>query len=486
MFEPKIVFYEGELTDYQKTIYGMAIAHSYRYSYVFKDADIYAISSLLNVDYELLNNALHFSVDGRMPAREIKLGTQFYNLDCFKNAELLNAIVRCYWVYKSISELSDGTSDQDIIDNYNIFKDCIHQFECMNAFTATLECMDKGYFTLDYTVFNNNNYSPIDQIEWIYLFLTCEELDILDRTKLPLMYRTITYDLLTHVNSIYMITVAQIIKHSPFVKTEIKQMAEEMYSYLLRMVRNARVISVESNFLFPTNAANLQRRGKSDNTTRLQILYGYENYDSYYLRLDLAHKGQRFIHYNNKSPGGTECCLFTSEEYHAIIDANSETAKFFIQYGNRYALKELINLPLTDEEYSCYEQLCKLKHYDKAFQAIADETELLEFLDIVSSMLPQSCHVGIDKEEKHAQYCFNLEKIMFQSKLLESAMLQGKESECEKLICDIVSKSVRYKLITSDMIEDFLSFEGICYLIDEAFNRVPLYKDNARKRNCRE
>jgi hypothetical protein len=283
-----------------------------------------------------------------------------------------------------------------------------------------------------------------------------------------------------------MITVAQIIKHSTFIKTDIKQLAEEMYSYLLRMVRNARVISVETNFLFPTNAANLERRGKSDNTTRFQILYGYENYDSYYLRLDLAHKGQSFIHYNNKSPGGIECCLFTSEEYHAIIDCNPTTAKFFIQYGNRYALKELTNLTLTDEEYNLYDELSKTKHYDKAFNAVADEAKLLEFIDIVSSMLPQSCHVGIDIEEKHAQYCFNLEKIMFESKFLESAMLRGNESECEKIICDIIETAIRYNLITADMVKDFLSYEGICYVIDEAFNRVPLYKESVKKRYCRE
>ena len=54
------IFYEGTLSDYEKTIYSMAIAHGSMYSYVLEDEDINALSSLLSVDYCLFRKALRF------------------------------------------------------------------------------------------------------------------------------------------------------------------------------------------------------------------------------------------------------------------------------------------------------------------------------------------------------------------------------------------------------------------------------------------
>ena len=94
------IFYEGHLTDYEKTIYGMAIAHSSSYTYVFKDEDVNRIASLLNVDYELFDRAIKFSQNGYIPAGQLKLGDVYYCTDCLRNAELLNTLIRIYFIYK--------------------------------------------------------------------------------------------------------------------------------------------------------------------------------------------------------------------------------------------------------------------------------------------------------------------------------------------------------------------------------------------------
>lgn len=476
MFEKNIIFHDGELTDYQKTIYSMAMAHSLDNSIVFKKEDILAISSLLNVDYELLNKALNFFVDDRKTERKVKLGDQYYDLGYFTNDELLIAIIRCYLIYKSIGEISDGISNQDIINNYQIYVHCLAEFDLINATIATFECMENKCFSHENTVFNNSLYNPRIQIKLLHLYITSDKCEKLDKNNLPFIYRKINYDLLTHVNSLYIIIVAQIIKYSKFISDDIKYLAEEMHSYLLRMVQNARVISVETNYLFPTNAKNIENRGKMDNTTRLQIIYGYENYDSYFLRLDLAHKGQGFVHYNNESPGGVKCCLLTKYEYNEIIKSCPEAKKIFIQYGNRYALKELINLTMLDEEKELYNDICRKKDHNKSFSKNLNETIILNFIDIVSDMLPSKCYVGIDLEQKHAGYCFNLNKIMFECAYLELAIIEQNVNEYNERISNIVGMAIRYDLIRISEAKDYLSIEGVCFIIDEALKRVPLYE----------
>ena len=476
MFDEEIIFYDGELTDYQKTIYSMALAHSLANTIVFKKEDILAVSSLLNVDYELLNKALNFFVDNNTTTRKVKLGNQYYDLSYFTNDELLDVLIRSYLIYKSIGEISDGIRTQDIENNYHTYLNCLVEFDLINARVATFECMQNGCFSYDNNVFNNSLYKPRCQIDLLHFYSKFEKCEKFDRNDLPFIYRKISYDLLTHVNSLYIIIVAQIIKHSKFIGDDIKYLAEEMYSYLLQMVHNARVISVETNYLFPTNNINLENRGKKDNTTRLQIIYGYENYDTYYLRLDLAHKGQGFVHYNNESPGGVKCCLLTKMEYNEITKSLPETSKFFIQYGNRYALKELINLTMTDKEKKLYNDICKKKDHNKAFSENVNETSVLNFIDIVSAMLPQKCYVNIDYEQKHAEYCFNLDKIMFESTYLGLAIIEDNEYEFDERLSNIVIKAIRYGLIKEDEAKDYLSIEGVCLIIDEALNQVPLYK----------
>ena len=121
------VFYEGLLTDYEKTIYGMAIAYSCSCSYVLEDDDINRIATLLNVDYELFNKAIKFFANGNISAGQIKLGDEYYCADYFLNAELLNALIRVYFIYKSMKRLSDGTECDDILNNYQIFLFLLNQ-----------------------------------------------------------------------------------------------------------------------------------------------------------------------------------------------------------------------------------------------------------------------------------------------------------------------------------------------------------------------
>lgn len=467
-------FCDFDLTDYEKTIYSLAISFGARGSYIIKDEDIYNIATLLSVDYNLLCKALSFYNKDYIPL-QIKFGTDVYIIENFHGADLFHALIIVYFIYQSLGKISDDTSYEAILNNYNIFQSCIGEFEFVNSIIATVECMSNNYFSADFAVFNNNRFQPRTQINLLLAFLNDDIPDIFDRKFLPFINRIISYELITRVNSIYLITITQINKHSDFMSNDIKEFANEMYDYLLYMVQNARIISVQTDFLPPLRSEHPEICDKYDNTTRLQIIYGYENYDSYVLRLDLAHKGQELIHYNNKSPGGIKCCLFTQNEYNSIIKESPVAKVFFVKYGSRYALKEINNLGISKESLKIYEEIRSKKEHTSAFNNTYDENVIVKFINIISLMLPSNCRVYIDNEEKHARSCFHYDKIMFYATLLEITFLSHKEKDFQRMLKLISTTASRYGLISEDSIDEFSNIEGVCLIIDEAKSQINPY-----------
>lgn len=471
------VFCDVNLSDYEKTMYGMAIAFSEIGAFVIKDEDIPELSARFCLEEGLLRKALSFCPDGYIPYGIIKMGDELIKEEQFSNADLFNALVRVYYIYKNLSRISDGVSYESILNNFQLLQDSICEFEILNMLTATFECMRNDCYSKNYAVFNNSSYQPRNQLNLLQLGLTEDYDVILDKSFLPFLCRIMSYELIARVNSVYLITINQVIKHSPYFDEKMQSVASEMYYYLLSLAQNARVISIQTNYLPPLRSDEPEDRGRRDNTTRLQVLYGYENFDTYYLRLDLAHKGQGFIHYNNKSPGGIKCCLFDEEEYRIILSKWPTAESFFVDYDGRFALKEPHNLELSGDEITIYEAIRKQKEHAQAFEGTYDEESVVTFINVISSMLPAYCNVCLDTEEDHARNCFQYEKIMFYSVLLEMAILSKKEESINKGLAIITELAVKYGIITHDATDQYANIEGVCLIIDEAKNKVAMLQD---------
>lgn len=471
------VFCDVNLSNYEKTMYGMAIAFSEMGPFVIKDDDISELSARFCLEEGLLRKALSFCPDGYIPYGLIKIGDELIEEEQVCNADLFNALVRVYHIYKNLSQISDGVSYEAILNNFQLLQDSICEFEILNMLTATFECMRNDCYTKNYAVFNNSDYQPRNQLNLLQLGLTEDYDVILDKSFLPFLCRIMSYELITRVNSVYLITINQVIKHSPYFDEKIKSVASEMYYYLLGLAQNARVISIQTNYLPPLCADKPEERGRRDNTTRLQVLYGYENFDAYYLRLDLAHKGQGFIHYNNKSPGGIKCCLFDESEYRNILSKWPTVGSFFVEYDGRFALKEPHNLELSGDEITIYEAIRKQKEHAQAFEGTYDEESVVTFINVISSMLPAYCNVCLDTEEDYVRNCFQYEKIMFYSVLLEMAILSKNEESINKGLAIITELAVKYGIITHGSTDQYANIEGVCLIIDEAKNKVAMLQD---------
>lgn len=183
------------------------------------------------------------------------------------------------------------------------------------------------------------------------------------------------------------------------------------------------------------------------------------------------------VHYNNKSPGGIKCCLFNQKEYSGIIAESPQAEKFFVEYEGRYGLKEPHNLDLSEDERVLYESIRRNKEHAQAFENTYDENSVVDFINIIASMLPASCRVHMDADEGHAQCCFQYEKIMFYSVLLEIAILSENEAQKKQMLELIASTAVRYGIIAEGAEREYACVEGVCLIIDEAKSKIALYQN---------
>ena len=132
---------------------------------------------------------------------------------------------------------------------------------------------------------------------------------------------------------------------------------------------------------------------------------------------------------------------------------------------------------MTDEEVGIFEEIRKTKEHLEAFNENYSEEYVEEFIGIVSCMLPNTCVVGIDLEEEHARRCFNYDKIMFNSVILDLAILSRDKEAINKCIENIVSLAQHFNLISEGNVDSLKCIEGVCLIIDEAKNHISLYRD---------
>ena len=291
-----------------------------------------------------------------------------------------------------------------------------------------------------------------------------------DKSLLSIISHLAQYELRTRLNALYLIMITQIIMHSPFFEEEIHKMALEMYEHLMFILKNGKIISIQVNSLHCDIAKSGDDRTKRDNTTRLQILYGYENFDTYVMRVDLSHQGQPFIHFNNASPGKLCSYLFTKEEYENTISRYPLLKSCFIEYNNnRWALKERNNCELTKEMARMFDTVESEKAHKGVFSESFSEGCVIRFIDLLSNMLPSTCYTPIDKDGEHARRCFNYDILVRNTSWLCLACINSfinKESESiDILMNDIFTKATNYGLIPN---EDHLTCDslfGVYYIL---------------------
>lgn len=453
-----------ELSDYEKMIIEYALAYAVRGTLNMKVEDIYELADFLEVDGELLYNALHYEETSNKKDSILFEGNE-YHID-YHLTPLFDTIIRFYCIRKDLHQIVNEPDANALRNNISLFRDAIHHFEMLNINSDTAEAERTGEYTHKYLMYDEEGYNPTAQLYLLGLYATYMDssndiFDLEDIIKLTQLI--LKHELLSHSNAIYMASISQIISHASNLEREIKNIAKDFYLNLVSMLHNAKVLAVQANSLYQDVDRAIEKRTKcTDNTTRLRIFYGFDNFDAYSMRLDLAHQGEGFIHYNNSSPGKVKCCLLSKEEFEKEKEKYPSLSTCFISYGDRYALKE--RTYIKQEEKKQYEMLREEYEHRKAFIANYSEEYVIKFVNYLGKMLPANCFVAIDKNRRYEKSCFEYNKYMMLVTLLYCASLSLQEENMDRIFKIIIEMAISNNIITSEEREYFTKFGDICDL----------------------
>ncbi len=449
------------LSDYEKMIIENALAYGFRGVIKLKEPDVFELAQNLRIDGELLLGALNLCAIS-IGADWVEYKGERYNLNPFFSP-LFDSVIRYYLIQNDLGLIVDKSDEQTVSENINCFLKALHHFEMMNANSDTCEAERTDQYTHQYLMYDGEGYRPKEILNLLMTYNSCrdcmESPDALDG-HIRIAQLILKHELLSRANAIYLAAVAQVISHSPQMNTEIRLIAQEFYLNVISKLRNAKVLSVQVNLLYQdTKKAYSDRTKEQDNTTRLKIIYGFDNFDAYSMRLDLAHQGEGFIHYNNQSPGKVKCCLFSKEEYEAIIRSNPALSDCFISYGERFALKERGQIDQSVK--ADYEVIREQNEHKKAFVQDYSEENVVDFVNCLGNMLPHSCLVAIRTDRKYDNYIFDLNRYYMMVTILFIALL-GEYKGREKMYDYIVDKMISKNVIDNNFREYFTDLGDIC------------------------
>lgn len=457
-------FCEQDLTSYEKTILTQIIAYAQDPIYNLSDKDINSISEFLKIDVMLVKKALEFvcpcCYQGKLI---IKYGNDTTECSKIFNKTFIDAIIKIHYAYVNLFAISLENNEESIKENIELFRLILFYFDSINANLATFECVLENKFTLEYTLFDSDTFSPLSIINMLQVLLISKDSLRFDENIITIMALILKYEFYTRLNALLLTMICQIIKNSPYF-VSIHDIAVEMYDNLLFILKNGRILSMQVNKLFCEESQKNDKRIRRDNTTRMQILYGFANFDSYVLRLDFSHQGQTFVHFNNESPGKNSCCLLSEKEYLSLINQYPEISSCFISYGTRWALKEKNNCDLTEEKEAFYDEIIKSYSHKSVFKDNFSEASIQCFIDVFVNLLPYYCYTPIDKDGHFASVCFSCDILMRNIYVLYLAYLSNDEKCAKIMVEDIANRAYKYGFITNKEKESISSIEDIAII----------------------
>ncbi len=485
------IFCDKNLSPYEKTIYTLAMAYGNSPSFKFDEKTIYEVATCLNVEYDLLNKALSKSPAKKDNHLEIQFGEEVIDCSEFYDCTFFDCITKLYCAYKELENIPEEETKETIRESLGTFDRIVHFLDVTNSALATYECKKCNRFSYDYTLFDQTPFAPVEYLDiltWLEDIRSYSEENWGDEkveietdgehtenieSLISFLSHLIQYELRVRLNAINFILAVQIIKNSPFFDREIRSIASEMYNRLMIILKNGKIISAKIEPLYFDTAIISEKRTRQNRTTRIQIIYGYDNYDTYVMRLDLAHQGQPFIHFNNDSPGKIYSNILSKKDYIKIIVKYPLLKPCFIEYGkNQWALKEWKNCEFTEETKEVYNQAKAELQHKRVFSPKNSEKRLLEFIDIMRKMLPLSFCAPIDTDSNHARRCFNYDVLMRDAILLVLGFLCGEQEDINRIIDDMAKKAYNYGLISEREKSECKTLMDLRYILLSAEERL--------------
>lgn len=463
MQKKAFALFQDGLTMFEKIIVKMAIAY------------IRTESELCEKDIELFGQFLHFDINKLkiivenkaeiLNADLFRIGDMEFSKCDFKNEyELFQLLLYTFRLYSLIDQIDSLKSTRISEKSLTVFSYAEHLFTIINARLGAMEAIESINKCRNYvssTIFSDALFPSL--LDMIKLYYYSEK----DCHFSMICLTLISYDLFTRTNVLYLILVMRILKVSEVIQDKWQNMSEELYHKFYFLFKNAHIIFLETNSNL-LEVKQQEKRKKQDNTTRLQIFYSYSNYDAYVLRLDFAHMGVDYVHYNNSSPGDMKCFLLSKKDIEAIFsegNINDDIEQYFIEYsGEQIALKEKCNVPSSKKWEMLYNKLRETNEHIPVFINSYSEKDLQDFLQIFNCFFPLAA-LKLSENEGIIKDSFNLDRLAGYMFCVYLAYLSGDKKSKQDIVKDFIQKAIQYGII-ADSSEGDYTMEDLVTCID--------------------
>lgn len=461
---------ECEISEYEKIFICSAAAYMRGYPRSLTNTQWLEFAQFLSVNTTSLLELLE-SIDENdiFDYSSIQINDVVIDLtEYWLSHDLFACLLNYYNIYICLNKISYKSDKESFLSNRELYQIVAHNITMMNINSGTFECICNGLLSRENAPQSFKTFHPNNCLDILELFSYEEHFKIYNN-RLQILYRITDYELKSHANSMYIIVVSQILKHASFSNESIRSIGAELYENLHFLLKDARLITIHTNHRYQDLRKKFHdRTRRTDNTTRLHLLYGFDNYDSYSLRLDLPHEGIGWIHYNNCSPGGVKSHFFTESEFEIIVEKMPRLKECFINYGDRWFLKEIRNCALNLDEKQSFEKVRKQKEHTSVFKNVYSEENVLMFLSIMTGFVSPILSNHVDKNGQNAKQSFNYDKLMMLLKFYHKCKTSF-DAEATKQVAEmIVNKGINCGIILPSDKEDYSSEDGILMIIDLA------------------
>lgn len=335
-------------------------------------------------------------------------------------------------------------------------------------------------FTLDtkysfFDVVDRETKNFISTLELIHKYSSDKNKNNLIKLNIKILKEEFTNKIRLMRFGIVLLTVLQ----SPFYEKEKKEIVEQFFQILSKMLFNVELHSLfieEINFI---QEEDIELRGSKDKTTHIQIFFSLENMDAFCLRFDLPHKGEPYLHFNLHEIGRDSGIPLTKKEYKELLVEYKNLDNIFFKFENKYWFRNRFLEKVEQSEFEKeYKEKLKSLFKEKSHLMIGDTNDNEELFLETFAELKRIFKVALGTEvKKMPKDCIDIDdklyKIALKLKIkscLYDYMIDNKNEKLLKENCIELLSEV-YKLYTGIDEEELLSLD-LVNLIDIIFDFV--------------
>lgn len=203
---------------YEKTIIALIKSYLIAFPNRIDCSEWNCIANSIGITYDLIQSFVENSSKTNQKNEHLPHAVIAENND-FESPyyELFSCLLNYYYICKSLKQIKIEDSKKSLNSNYELYQSISDNMCLMNINSGAYECICKKNFSQQFAPQSFKSFHPNDCLDKLDPYRLCNEFYSDNKEFLPLVYKIINYQLLTHANAMILIVIFQIMKYSPYI-----------------------------------------------------------------------------------------------------------------------------------------------------------------------------------------------------------------------------------------------------------------------------